>query len=122
MFFKAFYTLHVMYHEATACHVTADMVDLLAIVQDLLKTACTNRESLELRQWLAAWKDQPDIMRKLLTLLNSFTPPDLRQICIGNGNFYVCKMYYRIVTISFLDLKLWFILYPVNIYFHENGI
>ena len=75
----------MMYHEATACHVTADMVDLLAIVQDLLKTARTNRESIELRQWLAAWKDQPDVMRKLLTLLNSFTPPDLRQICIGKN-------------------------------------
>ncbi|KFM73090.1 Ubiquitin carboxyl-terminal hydrolase 34, partial [Stegodyphus mimosarum] len=82
LLFQAFYTLHMMYHEATACHVTADMVDLLAIVQDLLKTARTNRDTLELRQWLATWKDQPDIMRKLLTLLNSFTPPELRQICI----------------------------------------
>ncbi|CAL1294964.1 unnamed protein product [Larinioides sclopetarius] len=82
LLFQAFYTLHMMYHEATACHVTADMVDLLAIVQDLLKTARANRDSLELHQWLASWKDQPDIMRKLLTLLNSFTPPELRQICI----------------------------------------
>lgn len=73
----------MMYHEATACHVTAETVDLLAVVQDLLKTARANRDTLELHQWLATWKDQPDIMRKLLTLLNSYTPPELRQICIG---------------------------------------
>ncbi|GIZ02411.1 ubiquitin carboxyl-terminal hydrolase 34 [Caerostris extrusa] len=78
----AFYTLHMMYHEATACHVTADMVDLLSIVLDLLKTAKETKDSLELHQWLSSWKDQPEIMRKLLTLLNSFTPPDLRHICI----------------------------------------
>nr|XP_042908715.1 ubiquitin carboxyl-terminal hydrolase 34 [Parasteatoda tepidariorum] len=82
LLFQAFYTLHMMYHEATACHVTSDMVDLLAIVQDLLKTARANRDTIELHNWLASWKDQPDIMRKLLTLLNSFTPPELRQICI----------------------------------------
>lgn len=82
LLFQAFYTLHMMYHEATACHVTADMVDLLAIVQDLLKTARANRDSLELRQWLSSWKEQPDVVRKLLTLLNSFTPPELRHTCL----------------------------------------
>ncbi|XP_054716891.1 ubiquitin carboxyl-terminal hydrolase 34-like [Uloborus diversus] len=82
MLFQAFYTLHMMYHEATACHVTADMVDLLAIVQDLLKTARANRETLELRQFFSTWKEQPEGMRKILTLLNSYTPPELRQICI----------------------------------------
>ncbi|KAG8184718.1 hypothetical protein JTE90_019322 [Oedothorax gibbosus] len=82
LLFQAFYTLHMMYHEATACHVTAETVDLLAVVQDLLKTARANRDTLELHQWLVNWKEQPDIMRKLLTLLNSYTPPELRQICI----------------------------------------
>ncbi|GFW68785.1 ubiquitin carboxyl-terminal hydrolase 34 [Trichonephila clavipes] len=82
LLFQAFYTLHMMYHEATACHVTADMVDLLAIVQDLLKTAKDHRDDVELIQWLASWKEQPDIIRKILTLLNSFTPPELRQMCI----------------------------------------
>ena len=35
---QAFYTLHVMYHEATACHVTGDIVDLLTILLHILET------------------------------------------------------------------------------------
>ena len=37
MLTEAFHTLHVMYHEATACHVTADIVDLLSILVSVLK-------------------------------------------------------------------------------------
>ena len=37
--FQAFNTLHVMYHEATACHVTADLTDLLEIMASVLKVA-----------------------------------------------------------------------------------
>ena len=37
MLTEAFYTLHVMYHEATACHVTGDIVDLLSILVQVLK-------------------------------------------------------------------------------------
>ena len=36
---QAFNTLHVMHHEATACHVTGDIVDLLSIVLQVLKVA-----------------------------------------------------------------------------------
>ena len=35
--FQAFNNLHVMYHEATACHVTGDIVDLLTIILPVLK-------------------------------------------------------------------------------------
>ena len=37
--FQAFNTLHMMHHEATACHVTGDIVDLLDIVSQILKAA-----------------------------------------------------------------------------------
>ena len=41
MLTEAFYTLHVMYHEATACHVTGDIVDLLSILVQVLKVGRT---------------------------------------------------------------------------------
>ena len=36
---EAFNTLHVMHHEATACHVTADIIELLGLVSSILKVA-----------------------------------------------------------------------------------
>lgn len=36
--YDAFHILHIMFHEATACHVTGDIVDLLSIFADLIKT------------------------------------------------------------------------------------
>ena len=35
--FDAFSMLHIMYHEATACHVTGEIVDLISIFADLVK-------------------------------------------------------------------------------------
>lgn len=34
---QSFNTLHMMYHEATACHVTGDLVELLSIFLSVLK-------------------------------------------------------------------------------------
>ncbi len=39
VWFQAFNTLHVMYHEATACHVAGEIVDLLTIMLGVLKVA-----------------------------------------------------------------------------------
>ena len=39
MLYEAFMTLHVMHHEATACHVSGDIVDLLTLVTQILKVA-----------------------------------------------------------------------------------
>ena len=36
---QAFNTLHMMYHEATACHVTGDLADLLSLILQVLKVA-----------------------------------------------------------------------------------
>ena len=33
---QAFTTLHMMYHEATACHVTGDLTEVLMILHNLL--------------------------------------------------------------------------------------
>ncbi|XP_076312719.1 ubiquitinyl hydrolase 1 puf isoform X2 [Tachypleus tridentatus] len=82
MLFQAFHTLHIMYQEATACHVTEDMVELLAIALDLLKCVQGCQDTPEVSQWLLSWKQHTDVIHKLLTLLNSYTPPKVRHICI----------------------------------------
>lgn len=43
-FIQAFNMLHAMYHEATACHVTGDIADLLLIMLQVLKKARTYTE------------------------------------------------------------------------------
>ncbi|XP_078316021.1 ubiquitin carboxyl-terminal hydrolase 34-like isoform X4 [Crassostrea virginica] len=84
---EAFNTLHAMYHEATACHVTADIVDLLGILLPVLKVARYYHErkgsaSNDMNTVLQNWKERMDFTKKLLTLLNSFTPPDIRNSAI----------------------------------------
>lgn len=87
MITEAFNTLHAMYHEATACHVTADIVDLLGILLPVLKVARYYHErkgsaSNDMNTVLQNWKERMDFTKKLLTLLNSYTPPDIRTSAI----------------------------------------
>ena len=177
MLHEAFNTLHLMHHEATACHVTDDIVMLLTIMQQTLATArkyiaekkgsCpmlsniliikwTSNEpqmfnssitmsqrskhgavqnkcfvlklvtnsivsrpvlclslfylllstcrmisfytAVEVKPHLSAWKDRYEFVRKLLTLLNSYTSFDIRQATFGA---YYCNCY---VTLG-LDYK-----------------
>ncbi|KAL4238015.1 Ubiquitin carboxyl-terminal hydrolase 34 [Mactra antiquata] len=85
---EAFITLHVMYHEATACHVTGDIVDLLSILLHVLKNARNyveqkkGQQSNEVKLYVHSWDEKIGIAKKLLTLLNSYTPPEIRVVCI----------------------------------------
>ena len=95
---EAFNMLHMMYHEATACHVTKELVELLNIFTSLLKAAHLSSSSSpkgpsssgggsgkntnDLLHYLSRWKDMTDMSSRLLTLINSFTPPELREICL----------------------------------------
>ena len=51
--FEALNMLHLMFHEATACHVTGELVDLLQIFQDLLKAVRAQRNTAEITQVLS---------------------------------------------------------------------
>ncbi|XP_052769790.1 ubiquitin carboxyl-terminal hydrolase 34-like isoform X3 [Mya arenaria] len=85
---EAFITLHVMYHEATACHVTGDIVDLLSILLSALKNARTYVEqkkgpqSSDVKACVHSWDEKSTVIKKLVTLLNSYTPPEIRKITI----------------------------------------
>lgn len=86
MITEAFFTLHVMYHEATACHVTGDIVDLMTLLLPVLKVARhylerKNPTTLHVKECIFNWNERAEFVRKLLTLLNSYTPPEIRQSC-----------------------------------------
>lgn len=81
--YDAFSMLHMMFHEATACHVTGEIVDLISIFTDLVKAVRLQRNSSEITTILSRWKDMADMTSRLLTLCNSFTPPEVREVCLA---------------------------------------
>ena len=100
--YDAINMLHVMYHEATACHITSEIIELVVIFQQLLravknhvnvsrsndgKANCSsadgNSAGEDIMQILSRWKDMADITNKLFTLVNSFTPMEMREKCIA---------------------------------------
>nr|XP_023025188.1 ubiquitin carboxyl-terminal hydrolase puf [Leptinotarsa decemlineata] len=80
--FESFQNLHVMLHEATACHVVGDMLDILTIMQDLMQCIRSYRDNKDARGILLATKDWLEVLRKLATLLNTYNPPEMRALCI----------------------------------------
>ncbi|KAF4799644.1 hypothetical protein TURU_052145 [Turdus rufiventris] len=80
---ESFNTLHMMYHEATACHVTGDLVELLSIFLSVLKSTRPYLQRKDVKQALIQWQERIEFAHKLLTLLNSYSPPELRNACIG---------------------------------------
>ncbi|XP_061685121.1 ubiquitin carboxyl-terminal hydrolase 34 isoform X2 [Syngnathoides biaculeatus] len=79
---ESFNTLHMMYHEATACHVTGDLVELLSIFLSVLKSTRPYLQRKDVKQALIQWQERIDFAHKLLTLLNSYSPPELRSACL----------------------------------------
>ncbi|XP_039594276.1 ubiquitin carboxyl-terminal hydrolase 34 [Polypterus senegalus] len=79
---ESFNTLHMMYHEATACHVTGDLVELLSIFLSVLKATRPYLQRKDVKQALIQWQERIEFAHKLLTLLNSYSPPELRNACI----------------------------------------
>ncbi|XP_044746055.1 ubiquitin carboxyl-terminal hydrolase 34 isoform X3 [Coccinella septempunctata] len=80
--FESFQNLHVMLHEATACHVSGDLLDILSIMQDLIRCIRTYRDSKDARGIILASKDWIEVISKLATLLNTYNPSELRCLCI----------------------------------------
>ncbi|XP_055587463.1 ubiquitin carboxyl-terminal hydrolase puf [Uranotaenia lowii] len=80
--FDALHTLHAMYHEATACHVFGDLQELLTEVILLISTLRTSCREQKKRPPPALMKGLPDAVRRLATLLNTFNPPEMRNIAL----------------------------------------
>lgn len=81
-----------MYHEATACHVTGDLIDMLVLIDDITKCLQNGYEQKKLpeketpRTIILTYKEWPDFLRKLVTLLNTYNPKEMRQSVLGNNN------------------------------------
>ncbi|XP_034239169.1 ubiquitin carboxyl-terminal hydrolase puf isoform X4 [Thrips palmi] len=90
MFFEAFHTLHVMYHEATACHVSGDLLELMTALLELLKCLQLSRDQRggqEMEppnpvQLILGCKEWMDVLRKLATLLNSYNSDEMRKLSL----------------------------------------
>ena len=77
----------MMYHEATACHVANDIIELLSLIVNLmfyLRNYCVPKES---RSLILDYKDWFDIVKKMTTLLNTFNSHEMRTLCISKYFF-----------------------------------
>lgn len=80
---EAFSTLHLMYHEATACNVTPDIIEVVNLMHTVVGCCHNNSEnSTKACKALEEWKDRVDIMQKSLSLLNSFVSPEIHKACL----------------------------------------
>ncbi|GAB0088688.1 ubiquitin carboxyl-terminal hydrolase 34 [Sergentomyia squamirostris] len=83
MAFEALHTLHSMYHEATACHVAGDLQELLAELVLLVSTLrLTNRNDPKKRLNAGVLKGLQEGVRRLATLLNTYNPPEMRNLAM----------------------------------------
>ena len=81
----------MMYHEATACHVANDIIELLSLIVNLmfyLRNYCVPKES---RSLILDYKDWFDIVKKMTTLLNTFNSHEMRTLCISKYFFFFKK-------------------------------
>ncbi|CAG2161635.1 unnamed protein product [Oppiella nova] len=81
--FQAFHAMYLMFHEATACHITNELVELLKIIVQLLHTLGQSCGQSPLRDVKNNWRDQAEVMRKNILLVNSYTPSPVRIACLG---------------------------------------
>lgn len=75
-----------MYHEATACHVYAEILELLNIINDFLKCLHEYQTEKDVQNYVLACKDWSEIIKKLFTLLNTFSCNEMRRVVLGMFN------------------------------------
>lgn len=95
---EAINMIHTMHHEATACHVTGELVDLLSLLSEILRTfrpkefahgmsqqGTSASGDVPIQRFISACKEWPEVLRKLATLLNTYNCADLRNSATGEG-------------------------------------
>lgn len=75
--FSSFTSLHTMFHEATACHITSELVELLSIISTVLSVFETSYRD-QVKEQRSQLKDFVDV-KKLIYLLNTYTPSTVRK-------------------------------------------
>ncbi|XP_059475180.1 ubiquitin carboxyl-terminal hydrolase 34 [Neocloeon triangulifer] len=74
--------VHVMYHEATACHVGGDLVELLGVLVETLRAVRGARETGEEITPCGVREAGGEAARRLATLLNTYNPAELRTAAV----------------------------------------
>lgn len=82
-----------MHHEATACHVTGEIVDLLNLLTGILQSFRPKDiphgsqaflpNEMQISRVIVNCKDWPEVLRKLGTFLNTYNSGDLRGAALG---------------------------------------
>ncbi|CAB3381441.1 Hypothetical predicted protein [Cloeon dipterum] len=80
--FEALAAVHVMYHEATACHIGSDFVEQLIVLLDILRTLRLAREDGREVAALGLREAAGEAARRLATLLNTYNPAELRSVAV----------------------------------------
>ncbi|KAL5285273.1 USP34 family protein [Megaselia abdita] len=110
MCFEALHTLHSMFHEATACHVNGDLMELLTEMLPLisaLRVEILNDSKSKNRKPIIL-KGLSDALKRLATFLNTFNAPELRHLAVD-----VLKELVRTPTLEAIQ-----ILYPLFTHSH----
>lgn len=84
---QAFQTLHSVYHEGSSCHVISELLELLGLLLMTVKTLSSQPSGSgvkDARAILMSCKDWMDVVRKFATLQNSYNPPEMRTMALGN--------------------------------------
>lgn len=96
---QALHTLHAMYHEVGgAGGAGSDLRELLALAGELCRSLRCCRDCKEARSALHACKDWPEALRRLATLLNTYNPPDIRDLAIGNATNNTIQHHFGITS------------------------
>lgn len=112
LLFEALHMLHTMHHEATACHVTGEIVELLAILTEILRKfrpkefaqgmPVYNIGDIQIYRFISYSKEWPEVLRKLATFLNTYNCTDLRSGSIGKSfSLFVCDTVQFILSEDF---------------------
>lgn len=101
LLFQIFSSLHIMFHQATACHITNELVEVLKIISSLLTTFENNFELLTNDNYYKAID-----YKKLLFLLNTYTPAALRN-ALYDVLFKLIKMFPYDYIMTTVKCLLW---------------
>ena len=72
------------------------------ILTDLVPTVRSQSRSTELRAILSRWKDMADMTSRLLTLCNSYSPHDLREVPVLILSSLVLRLHVTFVSYVFI--------------------
>ena len=114
LLFQAFSALHIMFHEATACHINNELVDLLRIISSLLSVFESHTDHVDLIDHANHMKDFVDI-KKFVFLLNTYTPQHVR-----NALFDVLGKLTRVLPNEFLK-SVTHLLMGQHLVFHDHN-